>query len=133
MYLPTCAFAYRSSKIEGLDYIPFFLLHDRKPKVPEDVLFGSPATLPQARTEYATELTRRMATTFENLKVAQREARRSQRDYYDAHQHSSIHNENDLLLLCKPSRQVGLATKLLTHWSGPFKLPNHDTSFLSTP
>jgi transposase InsO family protein len=122
LYLPTCAFAYRSSKVEGLDHSPFYLLHGREPKLPEDILFGSPATLPQDRHAYATDLAKRMTDTFEHLRMAQREARRTQRDYYDARQHSSTLNENDLVLLYKPSRQVGLATKLLTHWTGPFKV-----------
>lgn len=54
--------------------------------------------------------------------MAQQEVRRSQRDYYDAHQHSSVLNENELVLLYKPSRQLGVATKLPTHWIGPFKV-----------
>ena len=97
-------------------------MHGREPKVPEDILFGPPATLPQDHNEYATDLTQRMTATFEHLKVAQREVRRTQRDLYDSHQHPSILQENDLVLLYKPSRQVGLATKLLKHWSGPFKV-----------
>jgi len=46
-YLLTCAFAYRSSKIDGLDFSPFYLIKGREPKVPEDILFGSPANLPK--------------------------------------------------------------------------------------
>ena len=67
------------------------------------------------------ELVERMSATFEHL-AAQREVRQSQRDYYDAHQHSVVLQANDFVLLYKPARQVGLATKLLTHWSSPFKV-----------
>ena len=71
---------------------------------------------------YATELANRMTATFEHLKIAQREARRNQRDFYNAQQHGTTLHENDFILLYKPSRQVGLAMKLLTHWSGPFRV-----------
>ena len=97
-------------------------MHGRESKVPEDILFGPPATLPQDHNEYATDLAQSMTATFEHLKIAQREVRWTQRDLYDSNQHPSILQDNDLVVLYKPSRQVGLSTKFLTHWSGPFKM-----------
>ena len=111
-YLPTCAFAYRSSKIDGLDYSPFYLMHRREPKVPEDILFGPPATLPEDHNEYATDLAQRMTATFEHLKVAQREVRRTQCDLYDSHQHPSILQENDLVLWSKLFRKLYTSEKV---------------------
>ena len=62
-----------------------------------------------SRGQCATELAERMSTIFENLTAPRREVRQSQRDYYDAQQHRLSFQENDLVFLYKPSRQVRLA------------------------
>ena len=122
LYLQTCAFAYRSSMIDGTNFTPFFLLHGREPKLPEDVIYGPPVTLSQDHARYASDLTDRLKTTYATLQAVHRELRRTQKDLYDAKHQPSTFAVGDLVLLYRPARQIGLATKLLTHWIGPFSV-----------
>lgn len=69
VHLQKCAFAYRSSKTGSTNFTPFFLLHGREPKVPEDVIYGAPSTMFESHANYATDLTDRLKTTYATLQA----------------------------------------------------------------
>ena len=68
LYLPFVSFAYRTSVIEGIGKTPFFLVHGREARLPEEIALLSPTVLAKDATSYAKEVKARLQQSYSELR-----------------------------------------------------------------
>lgn len=117
--LPYVTFAYNSSRHDTAGYSPFFLLFGREPTLPFDTTLptSSEPTTSYARDVIAhAELARQVAR--ERLLASQA----SQKSRYDERHRPAHFPPGSLVLLWTPSRRVGLSEKLMSPFTGPYRI-----------
>lgn len=117
--LPFVTFAYNSSRHDTALYSPFYLLFGRDPTLPFDTLL--PTTL-ESPSQYARDA---IATAAQARQIAHRrlsESQARQKSLYDNRHRDVQFSAGDLVLLWTPSRRVGLSEKLLSRYSGPYRV-----------
>uniref|UniRef100_A0A6G5A997 Putative tick transposon n=1 Tax=Rhipicephalus microplus TaxID=6941 RepID=A0A6G5A997_RHIMP len=117
--LPYVTFAYNSSRHDTAGYSPFFLLFGREPTLPPDIVIPSPGV---PTSEYAMDAITRAAHSREITRTHLLTSQEKQRRLYDQ-RHRDVHFPTcSLVLLWSPTRQVGLSGKLLTRYTGPYRV-----------
>lgn len=117
--LPFVTFAYNSSRHDTAGYSPFFLLFGREPALPLDTTLPVHAA---PTSEYALDAVARAAHAREIARDRLLNSQESQRRLYDQ-RHRDVHfPPGSLVLLWSPSRQVGLSEKLLSRYTGPYRV-----------
>src|SRR5690606_32720952 len=118
--LPFVTFAYNSAVQSSSGFPPFRLLYGRDPTTPIDALLSSLSVIPSAS---------RIQQSLANLsqdqaqaKAAIEKAQLNQQAVYNATHSEVIYRPGDLVLLRYPLRQIGLASKLLRKYCGPFSV-----------
>lgn len=115
IHLPYVTFAYNSSRHDTAGYSPFYLLYGREPALPLDTL------LPSA-TEYAAEAIARADHARQLARNRLEASQEHQRQLYDC-RHRDVHfSPGSLVLLWSPTRRVGLSEKLLSRYTGPYRV-----------
>lgn len=118
--LPYITFAYNSSRHDTAGFSPFYLLYGRDPVLPFDTLLPSDTQF--SATDYARDAITLAAHARELARHRLTASQASQKRRYD-HRHRETHfTPGSLVLLWTPSRRVGLAEKLLSRYSGPYKI-----------
>ena len=125
LYLPFVAFVYRTSVIEGIGKTPFFLVHGREARLPDEIALLSPTVLAKDTTSYAEKVKARFQQSYSELRRIHRELRRDRCDYFDLSHKEVIYKPREHILLHQPQHRVGLATKFLYQWSGPHRIVKH--------
>uniref|UniRef100_L7LV95 RNA-directed DNA polymerase n=1 Tax=Rhipicephalus pulchellus TaxID=72859 RepID=L7LV95_RHIPC len=112
-------FAYNTSRHDSAGFSPFFLLYGREPTLPFDTLLPP---IFDTTSEYARDAIGRAAEAREVARLRLNTSQEKQRRVYDA-RHRDIHFEpGDMVLLWTPSRRVGLCEKLISPYSGPYRV-----------
>lgn len=115
VHLPFVTFAYNSSRHDTAGYSPFYLLYGREPALPFDTLLPSV-------TEYAGEAIARADHARQLARSRLQASQEHQRQLYDSH-HRNVHfSPGSLVLLWSPTRRVGLSEKLLSRYTGPYRV-----------
>jgi transposase InsO family protein len=122
IYLPSIAFAYRTSFIEGIKNSPFSMVYARFPTLPTDILYGSRQKLVQDREKYHIDHT-------ENLRKAVDLAQKTQHSYYAKAKRHYDKSHIDLtfklgdhVLLEIAVPQGNRSRKLDPRFQGPFEI-----------
>lgn len=116
--LPYVTFAYNSSRHDTAGYSPFYLLFGREPALPLDTVLPAPvftsdyARTAIARADHARQVARARLCSSQV----------SQKSLYDSRHQARQFTPGSLVLLWSPSRRVGLCEKLLSRYSGPYRI-----------
>ena len=124
--IDTCLFTYRISLNRTLNENPFFLLYGRDPVLPQDLF------LPLANNhrnieaedinEYKLKQLKILQRAYEKLNMQKVHDRAKYKEYYDR-SHKPVHFDLDsFVMLYTPRTKVGLSTKFLPQWRGPFRV-----------
>lgn len=117
--LPYVTFAYNSSRHDTAGYSPFFLLFGREPTLPLDTTIPLPAA---PTSQYALDAISRAAHARETARARLLTSQANQRRRYDQ-RHRDVHfSPGSLVLLWSPTRHVGLSDKLLSRYTGPYRV-----------
>ncbi|XP_046868432.1 uncharacterized protein LOC124461845 [Drosophila willistoni] len=111
--LPMALLAYRSAVLESSGYSPARLTFGRELRLPNDLLFGTPAPVPTEVPEFLAKLVnanarRQLLTAAQTNKIR-----------YDLRSHPQEFCPGDEVWLYSPSRRVGRCPKLQCDWIGP--------------
>lgn len=130
--LPYVTFAYNSSRHDTTGFSPFYLLFGRHPALPFDTLLPSTT---QTVTEYARDATARAQVARQIAQERLLGSQLSQKACYDSHHRVVSYSPGSLVLLWTPCRHVGLSSKLLSRYSGPYKVLRRltDVTYEITP
>ncbi|XP_077547976.1 uncharacterized protein LOC144160612 [Haemaphysalis longicornis] len=117
--LPYVTFAYNSSRLDTAGFSPIFLLYSRDPALPLDTMLPDSTRPP---TEYARDLIAQadVARQIARAKITASQA--SQKRRYDETHRDVGFPTGFLVLLWTPSRHVGLCEKLLSRFTGPYRM-----------
>lgn len=125
-YLDAVTFAYNTSYIETIEESPFFMLYGRDPRLPIDVILGSPEVEKVDLKQYKLELTARLRDAYTEVRKLQAEARAKNKFLYDKGKQTVDYSVNDWVLVWIPVKRIeekkGIARKLLRRWQGPFRV-----------
>lgn len=117
--LPFVTFAYNSSRHDTATYSPFFLLYGREPSLPLDTLLPSSKV---SVTEYATDAIARADYARQIARTRINQSQANQKAAYDKRHRHAEYAPGSLVLLWSPRRHVGLSSKLLSRYTGPYKV-----------
>ena len=125
-------FAYNTARQDSTGFSPFFLLYGREPILPIDLALGAdPNPLLDATREdleHASRLLFDLASARELVQLRLRQAKNKQKTAFDSGRRELSFNTGDLVLVYKPVRKVGLVSKLLHRWLGPFRVIRKTTA-----
>ena len=118
-YLAKVCFSYNTSRQASTGYSAFYLMLERKVRIPLDIVFGTPTSEVADPSEYAQTLRERLEKCLrDNLGTA---AER-QKEYYNRRVHGEPYHEGDYVWLLNPAVPRGQSKKLYCRWVGPFKV-----------
>ena len=125
-YLDAVTFAYRTSYIEAIEESPFFMLYGRDPRLPVDVMYGSPEVEEIDRRTYKITLTEKLREAHKAVIDLQAEARAKNKFLQDRTRQPVTYNVNDWVLVWHAVKRVAkertVAKKLLRRWQGPYRV-----------
>lgn len=117
--LPCITFAYNSSRHETAGFSPFYLLYGCDPVLPFDTLLSSGVKF--SMNDYARDAITLATHARDVARQRLTTSQASQKRRNDQHRDTQF-SPGSLVLLWTPLRRVGLAEKLLCHYSGPYKI-----------
>ena len=124
--LPLLLLAYRSSTHESTGFSPALLFFWREPRLPLDLLLGSPPHVdgPQAHSycQYVDDLQSKLQSIHEVASQRLVEASNRQKRDYDHRENRTDYNTGDLVLVRDVTKRKGLTPKLQSHWKGPYTI-----------
>jgi hypothetical protein len=118
-------FAYNTSRQETTGYSPFYLLYGREAVLPIDVALGNNPDLglddgdPSDRVR---TLTVKLSQIREEVKGRMAAIKIKQKKRYDRWRRQASFAEGDLVLVYRPIRKKGRATKFLHRYFGPYRI-----------
>lgn len=120
--LPFVTLAYNTSIQETTGYSPAFLTFARDLKLPFDLTYSRVSTGIEAQDQY-------IENTISYIKMARQTAQernsrisQKQKARYDQKRKEVSYKVGDTVLVYVPARKIGLLTKLLHRWKGPYTL-----------
>ena len=125
--IDTCLFTYRISLNRTLNDNPFFLIYGRDPILPQDLFLPiHRSALRQISAEdisdYKIKQLHLLQFAYKKLNSHKARERFEYKKYYDKTHKETSFEVDDQVMLFTPRTKVGLSTKFLPFWSGPFKI-----------
>lgn len=125
--LDNVLFTYRVGFNRTLKDSPFYLIYGHDPLLPQDLFIpvkkvNSRQILADDSNEFKFNRLRIMQTVYNKLqedKVAEQDTFKGR---YDSRHHDVQFNIGDEVMLFTPRTEVGMSTKFLSRWTGPFKV-----------
>ena len=125
-HLDAVTFAYRTSYVESIEESPFFMLYGRDPRLPVDVMYGSPEVEEIDSRTYKITLTKKLREAHEAVLSLQAEARAKNKFLQDKTRANVSYEPNDWVLVWHAVKRVAkerkVAKKLLRRWEGPYRV-----------
>lgn len=121
--IPTVMLAYRTSVQESTGCTPYFLLFGREARLPVDVMFGLPPSVPpQPVHQYSKDLRARLDTAYGMVRerLGWRQCR--QKMVYDRRRAGRPYTVGEWVWLHCPAVPRGKSAKLHSYWQGPYKV-----------
>jgi len=120
LHVQSCAFAYRTSVVEGLSFSPFELVYGRPAITPLEFLYSDPIELKESEEEYGTEVLSRLQDSYHIVRQEQMRLDKRRKDVYDRNHIPVVFSPGEFVLLWTPPRaKPGQVTKFLPRYSGP--------------
>ena len=122
IFLQQVMMAYRSSIHSSTKITPNKMVLGREVVLPMHAVIGSPKVTPagNGHDDYVTKLQNKLQQCHDlarkNLKVAAK----YQKKYYDSKSKITSFSQGQLVWLHDPTRKVGISSKLVNKWKGPF-------------
>ena len=118
-HLPACAFAYRTSVVEGLGFTPFQLVYGREAVQPLQLLYGDTHKVAQEAGKYHSDLLQSFTKTYHATRAAQTAIDAKNKQVYDrTHVHVTFEVGQPVLLWTPPRAKPGEVTKFLPRYTG---------------
>ncbi len=117
-------FGYNTSRHESTGLTPFFMFYGREAVLPIDVALGNNPNPVHCNAPNSSvqDIMTRLLNAREMVKRRMLVVQARQKLRYDSSHQQKIYNVGDIVLVYRPLRQKGKATKLLHHYHGPFKI-----------
>ena len=122
LYLPSIAFAYRTSFIDAIRNTPFNMIYGRKPNLPTDIIYGDPKTITEDENKYQLKHTKFVQKSFQEANKAQSKYTEKMKQKYDRKQKDIQFQENDLVMLKIAIPKKNRCKKLDPRFEGPYKI-----------
>lgn len=125
-YLPFVAFAYNTSYHESIGDTPFYIVHGRDPKMPDDLYkaeLNRDFLGKRTAAEYARMIQERLQEAYQRVRD-HNDLVRQKREMKRIQETSGVNPffEGDLVWLYTPHKLKGLSKKLQFPWKGPFRV-----------
>ena len=118
---PMCM-AYNSSVHPTTGFSPFFLMFGRRPRMPIDLMYGTPSPEATTVSEHATNLRDNLRNAYHQVRETMNQALDREKDLYDRKVHGPKHEIGDLVWLHSSKVPKGQSKKLHIPWSGPYRV-----------
>jgi len=120
LHVQTCAFAYRTSVVEGINFSPFELVYGRPAVTPVELLYSDPARLANDAQQYGTEVATHLADSYHIVRQRQQALDTRTKAAYDRTHVPVLFSPGEQVLLWTPPRaKPGQVTKFLPRYTGP--------------
>lgn len=116
-YLPCVLFAYNTAKQESTGFNPFLLVYGREARLPADCSLSLEINNADVIT-YRDKIISIRNLAIQNLERSQANSKR----WFDNRHCEAVYAPGDLVKIYTPSRKVGLTSKLLIKWHGPYTI-----------
>ncbi len=128
-YIDGCLLTYRASLNRTLEDNPFFLIYGRDPILPQDMFLPISKDNLRKITENDIETYKKtqlqvLQEAYEKLNKLKNNERITYKNYYDRSHKTKIFRNDQLVMIYSPKTKIGLSTKLLPRWDGPYKIIN---------
>ena len=97
-------------------------MFSRQPRIPADVMFGTPPSTTESVHEYAAQLRKQMEKAFNLARQHALSKQLRQKELYDKKVHGKPYKQGDFVWLNTPMGRRGLSKKLHHPWAGPYKV-----------
>ena len=107
--------------------IEFYLIYGRDPILPQDLFLPlNPSSRRQITSdelvEYKMKLLKELQNRYSKLNQDKKKERDAYKNYYDRTHKEVSFDLGEHVMLFTPRTEVGLTTKFLSRWTGPFKI-----------
>ena len=125
LHLQSVTFAYRSTKHDSIRATPAKVMFGRDLRVPADLALGVPPSdsvpLP-INTSFGDSLQQHLQRVHAAAREQLQRAAQSQQRWYDPRSHHIAYNVGDCVFVYQPARKRGVSPKLVSPWSGPYRI-----------
>ncbi len=124
LYVSSTCFAYNTAVHSSTGYTPSYLEYGRELRLPSDLVMNDhqQTTAGDTRTEYTTELKKRLFKAFECSREILESSHKTQKHYYDRWARGNGYKEGDLVMWKDQKTRNGRCMKLNKLWTGPWKV-----------
>ncbi len=125
--VPFCMMAYRSSVHEATGVTPAAMTFGSEIRLPVDLLLGNPEmTNPEMDrnygSDYVTDLEQNILQIHEFARTRLNLASDAMKRNYDVKTSYTAYHEGDAVWYYNPQRKIGVCSKLMRPWTGPYKV-----------
>ena len=122
LYVSSTCFAYNTAVHSTTGYIPSYLEYGRELRLPSDlVMKDEEVPKKECRTEYATELKRRLTKAFECCRESLETSHKTQKHYYNRWARGNSY-KGDLVMWKDQKTRNGRHMTLNKPWTGPWEV-----------
>ena len=123
--LPQALLSYRSSVHRSLDFTPAMMMFGCELRLPVDIVFGLPETLPtaEATSTYILNLVQNLREVHHSARLKDEAVHQIQKDYFDRKAKGEMFSLGDIVWLLDTVVQCGSGQKKFhSPWKGPYEI-----------
>ena len=118
--LPNVCIAYNTSVHSTTGYSPFYLMYEREPRLPIDIVYGTQSQASSSIHHFVQKSHTLMAQAYDRVRQHLSTGHQRQKEIYDKRIHDKPYSEGDTVWIFNPVVEKGQSKKFHHPWKGPY-------------